>query len=318
MSTKKNDGSLTRSDRWWGLTPLLLVPFLVWGGEKAETTVASVPVTIEALGTELPLHVNARVERWMERFQGPKKAAFETLLDRRGVWGPLVRRKLRERGMPEELLYLAMMESGLKPRAVSSVSAIGLWQFMSPTAIQYGLRLNEYVDERRDPVRATDAALDYLQWLHERFDGSWYLAAAAYNAGPGRVQRVLRRHAEGRSGEEDIYWEVLDHLPHETREYVPRLIAATILGEDPSEYGFVVTSAETYRYETVFVPGGTSLWKVADVLGVQMWELRNLNPHLLQAITPPGQIYGVRVPVGGSSLVVASIARETAVRRADD
>ena len=115
MSTKKNDGSLTRSDRWWGLTPLLLVPFLVWGGEKAETTVASVPVTIEALGTELPLHVNARVERWMERFQGPQKAAFETLLDRRGVWGPLVRGKLRERGMPEELLYLAMMESGLKP-----------------------------------------------------------------------------------------------------------------------------------------------------------------------------------------------------------
>ena len=112
---------------------------------------------------------------------------------------------------------------------------------MSPTALQYGLRVDSYVDERRDPIGATEAALDYLNWLHERF-GSWYLAAAAYNAGPGRVERVLRRYADGKVGDENLFWEIVDHLPKETREYVPRLIAATILAKDASAYGFVVTS----------------------------------------------------------------------------
>ena len=206
MSTKKNSEAPTRSTRWWLATrwrlamPLLLAPLLFWNGEpeSAEVALEVPPGTVEALGTRLPLHVNARVERWMERFQTTEKAAFETLLKRRSVYDELVRGKLRERGMPEELLYLAMMESRLETRAVSKVFAVGLWQFMSPTALQYGLRVDEWVDERRDPVRATDAALDYLQWLHGRF-GSWYLAAAAYNAGPGRVERVLRRHAEGRA-----------------------------------------------------------------------------------------------------------------------
>ena len=108
---------------------------------------------------------------------------------------------------------------------------------MSPTAKQYGLRVDEYVDERRDPVRATDAALDYLQWLHGRF-GSWYLAAAAFNAGPGRVERVLSRHADGRVGDEDVYWQVLEYLPRETREYIPKLIAVTILANRADAVGF--------------------------------------------------------------------------------
>ena len=253
----------------------------------------------------------------MESFRTSQKPAFETLLERRGIYADLVRGKLRERGLPEELLYLAMMESGLEPRAVSRVFAVGLWQFMSPTALQYGLRMDSYVDERRDPVRATDAALDYLEWLHDRF-GSWYLAAAAYNAGPGRVERVLRRHAEGRTGDEEIYWEVLDHLPRETREYVPRLVAATILGEDASAYGFAVARAEPYRYDQVFVPGGTTLVRVASALDVDPSVLRYLNPHLVRGMTPPGEIYGVRVPVGGSPRVVASPVGGTRSRKADD
>ena len=188
---------------------------------------------------------------------------------------------------------------------------------MSPTALQYGLRMDSYVDERRDPIGATEAALDYLNWLHERFD-SWYLAAAAYNAGPGRVERVLRRYADGRIGDENLYWEIVDHLPKETREYVPRLIAATILGNNASAYGFVVTSTERYDFELVFVPSGTSLLRVASALEVDVGILRNLNPHLVRGVTPPSEVYGVRVPVGGSQRVVASLATGPDTRRADD
>ena len=321
MSTQKNSEPVTRAYtyRWWHVMPLLLVPLLFMGGEReTEDITAVVPsVELEALGTQLPLHVNARVERWMARFQTTQKAAFETLLKRRSVYDELVRGKLRERGMPEELLYLAMMESGLEPRAVSRVSAVGLWQFMSPTALQYGLRVDEWVDERRDPVRATDAALDYLQWLHGRF-GSWYLAAAAYNAGPGRVERVLRRHAERWTGDEDVYWDVLDHLPRETREYVPRLVAATILAEDAAAYGFIAEFADPYRFDRAFVPGGTTLAKVAAGLGVDERLLRDLNPHLMRRVTPPGEMYGVRVPVGDSPQVVALLNRGLRTRRADD
>ena len=319
MSRQKNRESLTRTNRWWLAAPALLVPLLFMGGERETEPVAAVvpAVTLEALGTRLPLHVNARVERWMQRFQTTQKAEFETLLKRQSVYDELVRGKLRERGMPEELLYLAMMESGLQPRAVSKVFAVGLWQFMSPTALQYGLRVDEWVDERRDPVRATDAALDYLKWLHGRF-GSWYLAAAAYNAGPGRVERVLNLHAEGRTGDENVYWEILDHLPRETRNYVPRLVAATILAEDAEAYGFVVDFADPYRFDRAFVPGGTTLARVASGLGVDERVLRDLNPHLVRAVTPPGEMYGVRVPVGDARQVVALLNRGLRTRRADD
>jgi membrane-bound lytic murein transglycosylase D len=219
--------------------------------------------------------------------------------------------------MPEELLYLAMMEGGFRPRAISSAAAVGLWQFMVPTAQQYGLRVDEWVDERRDPVRATDAALEYLSWLRDRY-GSWYLAAAAYNAGPGRIDRVLRRFAGGRTGDEAIYWEILEHLPLETREYVPRLIAATIVAEGAEAEGFDLEGVQPYEYDRVFVPGATSLTHVARILDVSPPTLRTLNPHLIHGITPPDQAYPVRVPVGDSPRVVASVKRKTRKGQAVD
>ncbi|HSH76593.1 MAG TPA: lytic transglycosylase domain-containing protein, partial [Longimicrobiales bacterium] len=238
---------------------------------------------------------------------------FQGLLEQSGVFEALIRGKLRERAMPEELLYLAMMESGLSPRAVSKVSAVGMWQFMDPTARQFGLRLDGYVDERRDPVRATDAALDYLQWLHEWF-GSWYLAAAAYNAGPARVQQILNLHADGRTGDENLYWEVLRHLPRETREYVPRLVAATIVASDAEVFGFSASRAEAYDYDMVFVPGRTALPAVAESLDVDVGVLEDLNPHLILGVTPPHELYGVRVPLGQASVVMASLGRRSEVR----
>ncbi len=307
--------------RWMGWMPLMLVPAL-WigtreGGRDAAPPPPPAAEVPKIVGTELPLHVNARVEKWLRRFATTQRAEFQALLEREGIYAGMIRSKLRERGMPEELLYMAMMESGLSPWARSSASAVGLWQFMSPTALQYGLRVDAWVDERRDPVRATDAALDYLQALYRQY-GSWYLAAAAYNAGPSRVSRALNRHAHGRTGDEDLYWEVIDYLPRETREYVPRLVAATLLATDPEARGFRVRLAEPYRYDVVWVPGATPLWRIARALDVKPSLIRGLNPHLIRGVTPPGEIYGVRVPVGRSPRVVAALGRHAARWRSVD
>ena len=306
------------SPRGLWLLPLAVLPALFVGPADENVVTREMAITqVEVLGASLPLHMNERVEKWVDRFSDSQRPAFQRLLERKGLYADMIRQKLLERGMPEELVYLAMMESGLSTRAVSSASAVGLWQFMGPTAQQYGLRVDEWVDERRDPVRATDAALTYIQWLHERY-GSWYLTAAAYNAGPGRVDRELRRHAQGRTGDEDLYWEILEHLPRETREYVPRLVAATLVAEEAAEFGFEAELMEPYRYERVFVPGGTSLSRIARILDLDVRVLRNLNPHLIRGATPLREIYPLRVPVGTSPQVVASLGRVGRVRSADD
>jgi membrane-bound lytic murein transglycosylase D len=268
----------------------------------------------ESPTTQLPLKVNGRVEKWMRRFMTDQKGAFQTFLKQEGLYEEMIRGKLRDRGMPEDLLYLAMIESGLSPRATSKVKAAGVWQFMGPTAKQYGLRVDEWVDERRDPLKATDAALDYLAFLHGRYD-SWYLAAAAYNAGPSRVDRALKRHAGGRepshaisrAGDEDIYWEIIDHLPRETREYVPKILAATALARQAERYGFQVKALAPYEFDRVWVPGGTALVTVARSLGMPMKRMRELNPHLVMGVTPPGSSFPVRVPKGSSDLVIAAM-----------
>jgi membrane-bound lytic murein transglycosylase D len=272
--------------------------------------VASQPVEAVLASSELPIEMNRRVEKWMLRFMTDQKGSFQTFLGREGIYEDLIRGKLRQRGMPEDLLYLAMIESGLSPRATSKKSAAGVWQFMGPTAKQYGLRVDEWVDERRDPVRATDAALDYLGFLHGRYD-SWYLAAAAYNAGPARVDRALKRHGTGttpaRAGDQDIYWEIIDHLPRETREYVPKILAATALARQAQRYGFQVKDAAPYEFDRVWVPGGTQLATVGRTIGLTTKRMRELNPHLVTGAAPPGSSFPVRVPKGSSDLVIAAM-----------
>ena len=308
--------------RWLGtlmIVPLMAVPIL-WTGTDPDaraSTLEAVWVAQPERMAAVPLDVNPRVERWMNAFQTTRREEFDVLLLRREIYSDMIREKLAERGMPRELMYIPMIESGLSPFAVSRVSAVGLWQFMSPTALQYGLRVDEYVDERRDPVRATDAALDYLAWLYDRFDGSWYLAAAAYNAGPGRVERILNLHADGRKGDEAIYWEILEYLPRETREYVPKMVAVTLLANDADALGFDGSGVQPYHYENVFVPGGTTLRSVAAAVRIDPSELRALNPHLIRGVTPPDEIYDVRVPVGKGAAVVHGLGRAV-TRLADD
>ncbi len=275
---------------------------------------------IVAVSSEFPVAMNDRVEKWMRRFLTGQREEFQWYLSREAIYADFIRGRLRDRGMPEGLLYLAMIESGFVPDARSRAEAIGVWQFVGATAVEYGLRVDGYVDERRDPIRATDAALDYLEALHTRFDGSWHLAAAAYNAGPTRVARILRTHAGDRIGEEDLYWDVINHLPPDTREYVPKIIAAKLVASNAEAYGFIMDKAEAYAFETVWVPGRTSLSDVSRSIGLESGSLQELNPHLLLGLTPPGESYPVRVPMGHTTRVVAALnqRRPWGGWRADD
>ncbi|MEX0856455.1 MAG: lytic transglycosylase domain-containing protein [Gemmatimonadota bacterium] len=275
-----------------------------------EETFPEVPqATAALLETRLPMAVNEEVERWVHRFLGAERPSFEGYLVREGLYGGLIRDRLHERGMPEELLYLAMIESGFLTSATSRVSATGVWQFMGATARAFGLTVDYWVDERRDPVRATDAALDYLEELHGMF-GSWYLAAAAYNAGPAAVTRALQRErlSLAEAEDEDLYWRISAHLPRETREYVPKILAATLLAQEAEHFGFDVEKSLPYLFDRVLVPGGTPLTRVAQALDAEPTLIRELNPHLVRGTTPPGEAYLVRVPLGDSHRLVASLA----------
>lgn len=300
------------------LLALLTVP-AAWMSRESP----SEPFTLDALTvdaaprTSMPLDDHPRVEKWLEAFQTTRREEFEHLLVRKQRFDDVIQSNLRVRGMPEELVYIPMIESEYSPLAVSRVFAVGLWQFMSPTAMQYGLRMDPYVDERRDPVRATEAALDYLSYLHTRFGGSWYLAAAAFNAGPGRLELLLNRHAAGREWNDALFWDIADYLPRETREYVPKMIAVSRLARDAEVAGGDGT-VTPYRYDNIFVPGYTTLESVADALDANAKLIFALNPHLTQGITPPGEMYPVRVPVGSGGAAVARLSGELPARRTDD
>ena len=172
-----------------------------------------------------------RVAYHIERFSGEKRAEFQGYLTQKNVFEEMIRAKLRRRGMPEELIYLAMVESGFNPKVQSPAQAVGIWQLVPDTARRYGLKVDETVDERLDAEKSTDAALSYLSYLYNRF-GSWYLAAAAYNAGENRISRIIE------TGTDADYYRVWDQLPGETRDYVPAMVAAMRIAREPSRYGF--------------------------------------------------------------------------------
>jgi membrane-bound lytic murein transglycosylase D len=284
----------------------LVTALSLWGPLGGHREVSLSPLVAELAPTlSLPVSMNERVNRWMQRYLTDQRPAFERYLAREGLYAEMIREALRERGMPEDLVYLAAIESGFSPTATSIVSAAGMWQFMGPTARQFGLRIDEYVDERRDPVRATDAALEYLKALYGQF-GSWYLAAAAYNAGPGRVARALASHVGDAAEDDEIYWEIIDALPRETRAYVPKMLALIALGHAAEEYGFEVKRANPVEFDRVWVPAGTTLRWVASAVDVPLSQIRDLNPHLIRGVSPPDGLFPVRVPPGMAPLVVAS------------
>jgi membrane-bound lytic murein transglycosylase D len=247
---------------------------------------------------DLPIEVNERVEYWLEYFQERGHERFGVYLSRMGRYEEMIRAELRDRGMPEDLLYLALIESGFSPNATSSAAAVGIWQFIAPTAKRYRLEVSQYVDQRRDPVESTRAALDYLQALYDRF-GSWYLAAAGYNTGENRVERILRERADGARGADSLYWEISQYLHSETRNYVPKMIAAAILGKYRDRFGFSDVEVEdAIPFEVVTIPDATELAVIARAAGVQKEVVEALNPHYLRGVTPPGRKVQVRIPSG--------------------
>lgn len=257
---------------------------------------------------DLPVVRNEAVQRFVDLFHHSQSDRMALYLKRSGRYEGMIRRKLRENGMPEDLLYLSMIESGFKPDARSDAAAVGLWQFVADTGRRYGLRIDSYVDERLDPVKSTDAALRYLRDLYDRF-GSWSLAAAAYNSGENRVARIMEEETGSVRGMEGDFWRIRDRLPSETREYVPLMFAAALIAKEPHKYG--LDQVERFLptpVEQVFVPGGTSLKTLAAALRLPAAHLLELNPHLIQGVTPPGDPYPVNIPAGRAGDLAHSLA----------
>jgi len=239
---------------------------------------------------------HARVDYWTRRFQTDKRSDFVAYLQRMGRYASLISDELDERGMPQDLVYLAMIESGFNPRAYSRAKASGLWQFISATASRYGLDINRAVDERNDPVKATAAALDYLSDLHDRF-GSWYLAAAAYNMGENGLTRILRAALGRTTGTDADYYAVWDRLPRETRDYVPLMVAAARIAKDPAQYGFAgIEPLQPLAYREVVARPATPLASLARKAGTTVAQLRVLNPSLKLGRTRNDESMVVRVP----------------------
>jgi membrane-bound lytic murein transglycosylase D len=258
---------------------------------------------------DIPVVRNAPVERFIGIFTGRQQDRMALYLKRSGRYEGMIRGKLRERGMPEDLLYLSMIESGFNPTVKSHASAVGLWQFIEGTAERYDLRVDSYVDERRHPEKSTDAALAYLSDLHDQF-GSWYLAAAAYNTGENRVARVMRQVTGNERGKDADFWRIRSRLPSETREYVPLMVAAALIGKEPAKYGLGgVQRWMPLESDEVQVPASTRLSVVAEAVGVSENEVKRLNPHLVRSMTPPGKkAYPVRVPRGRTERFAANFA----------
>ena len=250
-----------------------------------------------------------RVEFYVRRFTGSQRSTINSWMQRGLRYEPMIRKTFRQAGIPEDMYYLGLVESGFDQHAYSRAAAVGMWQFMTATARGVGLRVDWWVDERRDPVRSTRAAARFLSHLQEQF-GSMYLAAAAYNGGPARVSRGLTRYANnvGDSEGDDQFFALAGTraLRSETSNYVPQLIAAAAIGKEPWKYGITLVPVIPYAYDSVLVPRRTAVAAVTLVTGAPLDSLKELNPHLIRGATPPDAETWVRVPIGSAPKSFAS------------
>lgn len=263
----------------------------------------------QTLRFDIPITYNAKVSQWVKYFQNRGKKWFQVWLDRSEKYIPHIHRLLDQQGLPRDLCYLAMVESGFSSQAVSTADAVGYWQFILPTAKRYGLKHNWWIDERRDIIKSTWAASRYLSDLKKQF-GSWYLAASAYNMGETRLRKLIVKHKT------TDYWVLSQKkdFPKETRDYIPKLIAATMISKAPKLYGFRKPSAIPLEYNYTYVPGGTDLFRLAEHLEVNRTELTQLNPELIHGIVPRQvQSHRIRIPMG-SAKKVASYLRKSSPR----
>lgn len=246
--------------------------------------------------SDLPLTLNSQVEAFINQFQGRGKASFSRWLARAARYTPMMKEVFRKEGLPEDLVYVAMIESGFTVHARSVANAVGPWQFMSATGRRYSLRIDQWIDERKDPVKATVAAALYLKDLSGMFNGDWYLATAGYNAGENKIFRAIDKYNTS------DFWELTkgSYLKRETKDYVPKLLAAAIVAKDPARYGFADAAAvPQIEYDTVTLSGRTDLELVARLTGTTYQSIRDLNPALRHWSTPPNYPdFELRIPKG--------------------
>ncbi len=255
--------------------------------------------------SEIPITLNEKVEFFIRYFTTKKRDVFARWLARSGRYMPMIKEILRSYGLPEDLVYLAMIESGFNPFAYSRAGACGIWQFIRSTGRKYGLKINYWVDERRDPEKATHAAARYLLDLYREFE-CWHLASASYNAGEAKIRRAIKRY-----GTRD-FWELCRYryLKRETKNYVPKMIAAMIIAKNPKKFGFDVDPYPPLDYEIIEVPGGTDLRALALASGTDYDLIRLLNAELRRGKTPPHLArYPVKVPFGKGSEILSALKK---------
>lgn len=257
-------------------------------------------------GPQSPIQVplnNPYVDAEIKRFTGPEREFFRQAYRRSGLYNEYTLKKLRERGLPEELVWLPLIESGYQVQALSSARALGLWQFIPSTGVRFGLKRELLVDERMDPEKSTDAALAYLAELHDLF-GDWPTVLAAYNCGEGRVRATIRNQNVNYL---DNFWDLYTRLPRETARYVPRFLATIHIINNMEKYGFDPQDlASPKSYEKITVERQAALKDIAQATGIPLEDLKALNPALRYAILPK-EPYPLKVPPGYTDTVLASI-----------
>ena len=274
-------------------------------------TRAEIENQIRDTSSDLPLVLNDPVIQYIHYFTTTGKGFLLETFKRAGRYRPMIERIFREEGVPQDLIYVAQAESGFEPKALSRAGARGMWQFMPVGAHDYGLRRNEWVDERQDPEKSTRAAARDLKDLYHEF-GDWYLALAAYNSGDGTIGRAVAR-----TGYAD-FWELyrLGVLPRETRNYIPIIVATALIAKNPQQYGLnKIVEDKPETYDTVKLQGVVDLSLAAECAGTSVSELRRLNPSLLRLATPPGGDFALHLPHDTGSRFTAALALIPADKR---
>jgi membrane-bound lytic murein transglycosylase D len=303
---------------------LLLLPEVVFASEPPAKAVAPAPLSLQeklkarvlaspqrqrsSLIFDLPLTYNQRVSYWIAYFQTKGKSWFGEWLEKSTRYLPMIQKELRSVGLPQDLVYMVMIESGFEANAKSHADAVGPWQFISSTGTRYGLHVNYWLDERRDMKKSTLAAIHYLSDLYKEF-GSWYLVAASYNMGETGLRRQINKFSTR------DFWVLSQKgaLPSETVDYVPKILAAMMIAKSPGVYGFDrLSKLDPVDYDVVQAPGGLDLNSLADHLGVTHKALRDLNAELVTGYIPPQiEKHLIRVPRGSVALATDFMARST-------